>query len=177
MPNPTRTVHTTSKSDAGFTLGEALISVVLTLVVISGAIETLTRALSLTGTSRVMSETNHGLQAAMSLMVRDVMQTGQGIPLGGIPLPNGAGALEVFRPGPTGGMTFGAGTSTDGPHTRGRRWLDHPRSADRHHHGDVRRSHAEPQRPAARRDCGRRVDDDGQCGTPITGSMASRPVI
>jgi hypothetical protein len=112
MPNPTRTLHPRSESDAGFTLGEALISIVLTLVVISGAIETLTRALSLTGTSRVMSETNHGLQAAMSLLVRDVMQTGQGIPLGGIPLPNGAGALEVFRPGPTGGMTFGAGTST-----------------------------------------------------------------
>lgn len=95
-------------ADAGFTLAESMIAVVLSLVVITGAIETLTRSLSLTGTSRVISETNHGLQAAMSLMVRDIMQTGQGIPLGGVPLPNGAGATAVLRPGPTAGMTFGA---------------------------------------------------------------------
>jgi hypothetical protein len=99
-------------NDAGFTLGEAMISLVLTLVVITGAIETLTRSITLTGTSRVMSETNHGLQAAMSLMVRDVMQTGQGVPLGGIPIPNGAGSNTVFRPGPTGGMDFGVGTDS-----------------------------------------------------------------
>jgi hypothetical protein len=55
----------------------------------------------------VISETNHGLQAGMSLMVRDVMQTGQGIPLGGVPLPNGTGAETVRRPGPD-GLTFDA---------------------------------------------------------------------
>jgi hypothetical protein len=104
--------HGPHPNDAGFTLGEAMISLVLTLVVVTGAIETLTRSITLTGTSRVMSETNHGLQAAMSLMVRDIMQTGQGIPLGGIPIPNGAGALAVFRPGPVGGMTFGVGTDS-----------------------------------------------------------------
>jgi hypothetical protein len=81
-------------------------------VIVTGAIETLTRTITLTWTSRVMSETNHGLQAAMSLMVRDIMQTGQGIPLGGIPLPNGAGAIAVFRPGPAAGMSFAAGTAT-----------------------------------------------------------------
>lgn len=111
MPNLHRPTPE-SPRDAGFTLGEAMIAVVLTLVVITSAIETLTRTLTLTGTSRVTSETNHGLQAAMSQMVRDIMQTGQGIPLGGIPLPNGAGALEVFRPGPGNTLTFGAGTAT-----------------------------------------------------------------
>lgn len=102
----------TSGRDDGFTLGESLIAIALTLVVLSAAVETMARSMSLAGTSRATSATNHGLQAAMSMMVRDAMQTGQGIPLGGIPLPSGIGALEVFRPGPTAGMTFGAGTAT-----------------------------------------------------------------
>jgi hypothetical protein len=97
--------------DDGFTLGEALIAVALTLVVLSAAVETMARSMFLANTSRTISATNHGLQAAMSMMVRDFMQTGQGVPLGGIPLPGGAGALEVFRPGPDPLMTFGAGTS------------------------------------------------------------------
>lgn len=111
MPSLNRPDTAHDASDAGFTLGEAMIAVMLTLVIISGAIETLTRSITLTGTSRVMSETNHGLQAGLSLMVRDIMQTGQGIPLGGIPIPSGAGSIAVRRPGP-GAMFFAAGTPT-----------------------------------------------------------------
>jgi hypothetical protein len=92
-------------SDSGFTLGEVLIATALTLVIVSAAVEMLTRTLTLTGTARVISETNHGLQAGTSLMVRDLMQTGQGVPLGGIPIPNGTGATAVKRPGLT-GMVF-----------------------------------------------------------------------
>ena len=94
--------------ESGFSLAEAMIAIALTLIVISGAVETMGRSMALATTSRVMSSTNHGLQAAMSLMVRDFMQTGQGIPLGGIPLPSGTGALEVMRPGPSITGTFGA---------------------------------------------------------------------
>ena len=94
------------RRDAGFTIGEALIGIVLTLVVISGAIETLTTAVNLVGTSRVISETNHGLQAAMSLLTRDLMQTGEGIPTGGIPVPAGGGAQRVLRPGPGEALTL-----------------------------------------------------------------------
>jgi hypothetical protein len=92
-------------SESGFTLGEVLIATALTLVIVSAAVEMLTRTLTLTGTARVISETNHGLQAGTSLMVRDFMQTGQGVPLGGIPIPNGTGATAVRRPG-LAGMTF-----------------------------------------------------------------------
>jgi hypothetical protein len=90
----------TSDPEAGFTLGEMLIATTLTLIIVSAAVEMLNKTITLTGTSRVISETNHGLQAGTSLMVRDFMQTGQGIPLGGVPIPNGAGATAVRRPGP-----------------------------------------------------------------------------
>jgi hypothetical protein len=92
-------------SESGFTLGEMMIASVLTLMIISAAVEMLTRTMTLTGTSRVISETNHGLQAGTSLMVRDFMQTGQGVPLGGVPIPNGTGATAVNRPG-LAGLTF-----------------------------------------------------------------------
>jgi prepilin-type N-terminal cleavage/methylation domain-containing protein len=98
-------------SESGFTLAEMLIAMMLTLIVLSAAIETLTRTMSMTGTARLISETNHGLQAGTSLMVRDIMQTGQGIPLGGIPLPSGVGADPVYRPGPD-GLTFDSGAET-----------------------------------------------------------------
>lgn len=100
----------TPAADAGFSLGEAMIALALTMIVLSAAVETMGRSMSLATTARVISSTNHGLQAAMSLMVRDVMQTGQGIPLGGIPLPSGDGSVAVFRPGPSATMTFPTGT-------------------------------------------------------------------
>lgn len=97
--------------DDGFSLGEAMLALALTLLVLSAAVETMGRSMSLATTSRVISSTNHGLQAAMSFLVRDLMQTGQGIPLGGIPLPSGDGAIAVNRPGP-GSMTFPVSLAT-----------------------------------------------------------------
>jgi hypothetical protein len=94
-----------SPRDAGFTLAEALIALLLTLIVMSAGIETFTSSMSLVGTSRTISETNHGLQAAMSQMTRDLLQTGQGIPTGGVPLPSGTGSTPIVRPGPV-AMTF-----------------------------------------------------------------------
>jgi hypothetical protein len=97
------------RDDSGFSVVEALVSLGLTVLVISGAIDVLTRSLSLVGTARVISETNHGLQAAMSMMSRDFMQVGQGVPLGGVPIPSGSPSEPVLRPGPTAGFTFPAG--------------------------------------------------------------------
>jgi hypothetical protein len=100
------------RDSAGFTLGETMIAMTLTIMVVTGAIEMLTRTMSVTTAARNISETNHGLQAAMSLMTRDLIQTGQGIPMGGIPLPNGGPALPVFWPGPAATLTFAAGQPT-----------------------------------------------------------------
>lgn len=94
------------RSDGGFTMAETTVALALTLIVLSGAIEMLNSSTVLVGTSRVISETNHGLQAAMSLMTRDLIQTGQEIPLGGIPIPSGDAALPILRPGPTAELGF-----------------------------------------------------------------------
>ncbi|HKW01729.1 MAG TPA: prepilin-type N-terminal cleavage/methylation domain-containing protein [Vicinamibacterales bacterium] len=95
------------RTDAGFTLAETLVAMALTAIVISAAIETFNRAIGLFGTSRRVSETDETLQAAMSLMVRDFIQTGRGIPLGGIPIPSGNGSVQIVRPGP-GALQFAA---------------------------------------------------------------------
>ncbi|MEZ5318777.1 MAG: hypothetical protein R2752_15365 [Vicinamibacterales bacterium] len=93
--------------DSGFTLGEVVVSLALTLVVMAAAFAGFNSAMRLADTARIVSENNQGLQVSMSLIVRDMIQAGQGIPLGGIPIPSGAGANLVNRPGPpAAGLTF-----------------------------------------------------------------------
>jgi hypothetical protein len=89
-------------SDAGFTVSEALIATVLTLLIVSGAMSAFTTSVALGDTARLISSTNQGMQAALSLMVRDFLQAGQGVPRGGIPMPTGAGVAPIVRPAPAG---------------------------------------------------------------------------
>jgi len=86
--------------DDGFTMVEVLVSSLLTMVVMGAALGAFNTAVTLTDTTRIVSTTNQGMQAAMSLMVRDFIQTGQGIPKGGIPIPSGGAAQPIVRPGP-----------------------------------------------------------------------------
>lgn len=95
------------KNDAGFTIAEALVATALTSIVIGSALGAFNDGMSLADTTRIVSETNQSMQAAMSLMVRDFIQVGQGIPTGGIPIPTGPGATAILRPGPPGAaLTF-----------------------------------------------------------------------
>jgi type II secretory pathway pseudopilin PulG len=95
-----------ARRDAGFTLTEAIIAAALSMVVLGAALSAFNSSMGIADTSRIVSETNHSLQAAMSLMVRDFIQTGQGIPTGGIPLPSGTGSAAVNRPAPAASTTF-----------------------------------------------------------------------
>jgi type II secretory pathway pseudopilin PulG len=92
-----------ARGDAGFTLIETLFATAITLVVLGAAITALANAVSLGDKTRRVTDTNQGLQAALALMVRDCIQTGHGIPAGGVPLPGGDGSVGVIRPGPPGG--------------------------------------------------------------------------
>ena len=98
-------------AEAGFTLSELLVSTVVTLMVLAAALGAFSDAMRVTDLAREMTDTNQSLEVSTGLMVRDFIQAGQGIPLGGIPLPSGAGATPVMRPSPAGSaMTFPIGT-------------------------------------------------------------------
>jgi len=90
------------KHDAGFTLPETLVAMVLGLVVIGGSLTALTGTARLADTARLMSDTNQSLEVGMAMMTRDFIQGGEAVPRGGIPIPSGAGALQIRRPGPPG---------------------------------------------------------------------------
>lgn len=72
----------------------------LSMMILLAGLTAFTRSLEISDTSRLMADANHSLQAAMSIMVRDFIQTGQGIPRGGIAIPTGGGALPILRPAP-----------------------------------------------------------------------------
>jgi len=87
---------------AGFTLAEFLVSVTLTLVVLAIAFTSFRDAYSISETAALVADVNENLRSAMNFIVRDLIQTGQGIPTGGIPIPSGTGAQPVRRPSPPG---------------------------------------------------------------------------
>ncbi len=49
-----------------------------------------------------MADLEQNLRTGINFAVRDFLTAGWGIPTGGIPIPSGAGALAVKRPGPPG---------------------------------------------------------------------------
>jgi type II secretory pathway pseudopilin PulG len=104
-------MHKQLRSESGFTLAELLVATVVTLMVVGAALGTFTDAVRVTDAARETSDTNQSLEVATALLIRDFIQAGQGIPLGGISIPSGAGAQLVERPSPAGGtLTFPGGT-------------------------------------------------------------------
>ena len=85
----------------GFSLVELVISMALMAVVLSGVFTVLVDATRANDTVRLSTQTNNNLRVAMDLLVRDVLQAGQGLPTGRVVgIPSGAGAVPVRRPGP-----------------------------------------------------------------------------
>lgn len=87
--------------ESGFTLIELLITAGLMLVVMAGASQVMTSALRSESAAKQMLDMNSHLRATMDLMQRDMLQVGQGLPVGRrIGIPNGTGAQPLNRPGP-----------------------------------------------------------------------------
>ena len=95
-------------NESGFTLAELLVSTVVTLMVLGAALGAFADAMRITDTARETTDTNQNIEVALSLMVRDFIQAGsQGYPIGGLPIPSGAGAVALNRPAPAGSsLTF-----------------------------------------------------------------------
>ena len=94
-----------ASSEAGFSLAEVMTSTLLTLVVLGSALGLLDDGFTMRENAGLGTEMHANIRAAMKDMTRDFLQAGQGIPTGNVPIPNGAGATPVRRPGP-GTLTF-----------------------------------------------------------------------
>jgi prepilin-type N-terminal cleavage/methylation domain-containing protein len=90
-------------SQAGFTLVELLTSMAITTVIVGATMGALGNAVRATETATLVTGMNNGLRTTMDLLVRDMLQVGQGLPTGNIiALPTGTGSSQIRLPGPPG---------------------------------------------------------------------------
>jgi hypothetical protein len=90
------------RADAGFTLIELMIASLITMVVMGVAFTTFDNALALNDSVMGLADSTQNLRAGTNLLIRDLMQAGRNIPIGGIAIPSGAGSSSIKRPGPPG---------------------------------------------------------------------------
>ena len=102
--------------DDGFTLTELLVSTTITLMVLGAAMTTVKNALTINDTGTQLADANQNMRAGTNLLIKDLMQAGRSITVGGIPIPSGAGATTINRPSPPGMVyTFNNTTATTLP--------------------------------------------------------------
>jgi hypothetical protein len=93
------------KRQNGFSMIEALVATAM-MMIIAGAIYTaLADGINSTQGVTLIADTQENLRAGMNYVVRDLVQAGEGIPQGGITIPNSGGATPVSslkRPVPIG---------------------------------------------------------------------------
>jgi type II secretory pathway pseudopilin PulG len=90
------------KRQNGFSIIELMVSIAILIVLIGATVAALVQAQRATYSIAQEANTQENLRAGMHFMVRDLMQAGQGIPTGGVSIPNTAGASAVNRPGTAG---------------------------------------------------------------------------
>jgi hypothetical protein len=95
------------RSEDGFTLMELMAATVIALLVIGTAMTAFKDAVGLSGTASNIADTTQNLRGGANFLIHDLVLAGRGIPIGGIPIPSGAGSGQILRPSPPGlGYTF-----------------------------------------------------------------------
>jgi len=94
------------KREAGMTLIELIVAMAVTLVITAATLSLFSSAMRTNEGSTQLSNMNGNLRSAMSLISRDLLQAGQGIPTGGVPIPAGTGCRNLNRPVSVGTATF-----------------------------------------------------------------------
>ena len=95
------------KKEQGFSAVETLISTAITLVVLAWALSSFNDSLGANEQATQIADLEQNLRAGVNLLVSDLITAGWSIPIGGIPIPSGAGVDPVVRPGPsTGTLNF-----------------------------------------------------------------------
>jgi len=94
----------------GLTLVELLVAIAVGLLVVGGAVTAFNQTIEIVDSVTEVSEMQQNARAALNLIVRDISIVGTGIPIGGIPFPNGAGSTGLpLRPGAIGAFPFNGG--------------------------------------------------------------------
>ena len=75
------------KRQAGFTLIEVLVATAIMMIIAGSVYAALTNAIRTTEGVALLADTQENLRAGMNYVVRDIVQAGEGIPQGGIPIP------------------------------------------------------------------------------------------
>jgi type II secretory pathway pseudopilin PulG len=85
------------KKQAGFTMVEFIIAMAITLAVVGITLVAFSDATRSNERVTLRSEMNDNLRASMNMVRQDLIVAAQGIPPGGIPIPNGS-AVSISRP-------------------------------------------------------------------------------
>ncbi len=95
-------VPPSTSDETGFSLPELLVAMGVMLLVLAGTLTIMSDAIKAQNTVKDMLDMNGSLRASMDLLQRDMLQVGQGLPVGRrIGVPNEVGATPIVRPGPT----------------------------------------------------------------------------
>jgi prepilin-type N-terminal cleavage/methylation domain-containing protein len=86
--------------ERGLSLVEVMVTLAITLVVLAGSFRTLEDARRATELTSLLADGNQNIRAAVTMITRDVMQTGRELPNAGIPVPSGSNFTAVKRPAP-----------------------------------------------------------------------------
>ena len=86
--------------ERGFTLMEMMITLAITLLIMAGTLRAMNDAMRSSEMAQATTQMNQGLRTAIDIMVRDMLQVGQGLPSGRtIDIPNGNNSTELYIPG------------------------------------------------------------------------------
>ena len=100
------------KKDSGFTLIEVLVAIAVTAIAVSAGILLFRNSIKANSNITQTSDMSDNMRAGLNLIVQDLIQTGTGIPTGGISIPNTPNAAgcntgaRVNRPPAVLGLTF-----------------------------------------------------------------------
>jgi prepilin-type N-terminal cleavage/methylation domain-containing protein len=109
-------MRSTILSERGFSLPELLVGMVVMLLVTGASMTTLSNAMRVNDTGSQLADASQNLRTGSNQLIRDIMQAGRIIGPQGVPVPTGAGALPIVRPGPPGSpLTFDLSTTTNLP--------------------------------------------------------------
>jgi Tfp pilus assembly protein PilW len=61
---------------------ELLVTMAITMIIMGATFAAMAQAMQATGKAKLVTGMNNGLRTAMDLMVRDMLQVGQGLPTG-----------------------------------------------------------------------------------------------